>query len=151
MGAGAGLAKSGVQHKFEVLSRARDNYQGDASPESIMAWFGGYELVMAVGGMLRAAELGMIIIVDGFIMTNCILAASRLYPNVLLYAIFGHQGDESGHKAVLDYLGAKPLLNLSLRLGEGSGAVCAYPIIQSAVKMINEMDSFRNVPVTKYF
>ncbi|MDE5687315.1 MAG: nicotinate-nucleotide--dimethylbenzimidazole phosphoribosyltransferase [Paramuribaculum sp.] len=151
VGAGAGLAKSGVQHKFEVLSRARDNYQGDASPESIMAWFGGYELVMAVGGMLRAAELGMIIIVDGFIMTNCILAASRLYPNVLLYAIFGHQGDESGHKAVLDYLGAKPLLNLSLRLGEGSGAVCAYPIIQSAVKMINEMDSFRNVPVTKYF
>lgn len=151
VGAGAGLACAGIAHKLDVLTRARDNYRGDGSPESIMAWFGGYELVMAVGGMLRAAELGMIIIVDGFIMTNCILAASRLYPEVLHYAIFGHQGDESGHKALLDFLGAKPLLHLGLRLGEGSGAVCAYPIIQSAVKMINDMDSFRSVSVTKYF
>jgi nicotinate-nucleotide--dimethylbenzimidazole phosphoribosyltransferase len=101
--------------------------------------------------MLQAAEEGMIIIVDGFIMTNCILAASQLYPEVLDYAIFGHQGDESGHKLVLQALGAKPLLHLGLRLGEGSGAVCAYPIIQSAVNMINEMDSFTDTNVTKYF
>jgi nicotinate-nucleotide--dimethylbenzimidazole phosphoribosyltransferase len=70
---------------------------------------------------------------------------------VLDYAIFGHQGDESGHKLVLEALGAKPLLHLGLRLGEGSGAVCAYPIIQSAVNMINEMDSFTDTNVTKYF
>lgn len=106
---------------------------------------------MAVGGMLRAAERGMTIIVDGFIMTSCILAASRLHPTVLDYAIFGHQGDECGHKLMLEAMGVKALLHLDLRLGEGSGAVCAYPIIESAVRMINHMDSFGSVNVTKYF
>ncbi len=67
------------------------------------------------------------------------------------YAIFGHQGDESGHKLLLQALGADPILHLDLRLGEGSGAVCAYPIIDSAVRMINEMDNFQSVGVTKYF
>ena len=76
---------------------------------------------------------------------------SRLYPEVMSYAIFGHQGDESGHKLLLDYLGARPLLNLGLRLGEGSGSVCAYPIVDSAVKMLNEMDSFAHASITKYF
>lgn len=107
--------------------------------------------IVAVGAMLKAAELGMVILIDGFIMTNCILAASRLYPEVMSYAIFGHQGDESGHKLLLDYLGARPLLNLGLRLGEGSGSVCAYPIVDSAVKMLNEMDSFAHASITKYF
>ena len=134
-----------------MLTRAWENYSGDGSPESYIAWFGGYEMVMAVGGMLRAAELGMIIIVDGFIMTACILAASKLNPAVLDYAIFGHQGDESGHKLMLQALNADPILHLDLRLGEGSGAVCAYPIIDSAVRMINEMDNFQSVGVTKYF
>ena len=108
-------------------------------------------MVMAEGGMLRAAELRMIILVDGFIMTNCILAASMINLNVKDYAIFGHVGDESGHKLILDYMNAKPILRLSLRLGEGSGAVCAYPIIDSAVRMINEMDNFSNASITKYF
>ena len=151
IGAGAGLDNDGIRHKYEVLKESLDNYRGDGSVTDIMAWFGGYELVMAVGGMLRAAELGMLIIVDGFIMTNCILAASKLYPEVLDYAVFGHQGDESGHKLALQALGAHPILHLSLRLGEGSGAVCAYPILQSAVKMINDMDTFADVAVTKYF
>lgn len=108
-------------------------------------------MVMAIGGMLRAAELKMLILVDGFIMTNCILAASRLHPEVLPYAIFGHQGDEAGHKLVLEALHARPLLNLGLRLGEGTGAVCAYPIIVSAVTMMNEMDNFAHAAITKYF
>lgn len=151
IGAGAGLDNDGIRHKLDVLSRAVANYGGDGSVADKMAWFGGFELVMAVGGMLRAAELGMVIIVDGFIMTNCILAASKLYPEVLDYAVFGHQGDEAGHRLVLKALGARPLLHLSMRLGEGSGAVCAYPIIDSAVRMINEMDSFQKVAVTKYF
>ena len=151
IGAGSGLNNEGIRHKYDVLSRALDNYKGDGSAEDIMAWFGGYEMVMAVGGMLRAAELGMTIIEDGFIMPSCILIASKLNPLVLQYAIFGHQGDESGHKLLLDALGAKAILHLGLRLGEGSGAVCAYPIIQSAVNMINEMDSFQKVSVTKYF
>lgn len=84
-------------------------------------------------------------------MTNCMLAASRLYPEVLSYAVYGHQGDESGHKLLLDYLHARPLLNLGLRLGEGSGSVCAYPILDSAVRMLNEMDTFAHASITKYF
>ncbi len=151
IGAGAGLNNAGVQHKLDVLTQAWDNYGGEDNVESRMAWFGGLELAMAVGGMLKAAELGMVIIVDGFIMTNCMLAASHFYPAVLDYAVFGHQGDESGHKRVLEAMNAKPLLHLNLRLGEGSGAVCAYPILVSAVNMINEMDSFKSVGVTKYF
>ena len=93
----------------------------------------------------------MVILVDGFIMTNCMLAASILYPEVLEYAVFCHCGDESGHKRLLDALHAKPLLNLGLRLGEGTGAICAYPIVESAVRMINEMDDFRSAEITKYF
>lgn len=151
IGAGAGLNTEGIRHKFDVLSRAAANYSGDGSVKSRLAWFGGYEMAMAVGGMLRAAELGMIIIVDGFIMTSCILAASQLYPEVMDYAVFGHQGDESGHKLMLQTMGVKALLHLDLRLGEGSGAVCAYPIIESAVRMINRMDSFGCANVTKYF
>ena len=151
IGAGAGLDSEGVSHKYEVLAKAVANYKGDDKTESKIAWFGGYEMAMALGGMLQAAELGMLIIVDGFIMTSVILAASQLYPEVLDYAVFGHQGDESGHKLMLEAMGAKAILHLDLRLGEGSGAVCAYPILESAVRMINRMDSFQSVNVTKYF
>lgn len=151
VGAGSGLNHQGINHKYEVLKRSLEQYPGEHSTEEILCRFGGYEMVMAVGAMLKAAELGMVILIDGFIMTNCILAASRLYPEVMSYAIFGHQGDESGHKLLLDYLGARPLLNLGLRLGEGSGSVCAYPIVDSAVKMLNEMDSFAHASITKYF
>lgn len=151
IGAGAGLDIPGIRHKLDVLTRAWNNYSGDGSAESYISWFGGCEMVMAIGGMLRAAELGMVILVDGFIMTACILAASQLYPEVLEYAVFGHQGDESGHKLMLQHLNADPILHLGMRLGEGSGAVCAYPILESAVRMINEMDNFQSVGVTKYF
>lgn len=151
VGAGSGLDSEGVQHKLSVLQRSVANYQGPATPHDVIRYFGGFEMVMAIGGMLRAAELGMVIIVDGFIMTNCLLAASKLYPEVLCYAIYGHLGDEVGHRLVLDYLQAKPLLQLDLRLGEGTGAICAYPILQSAVRMMNEMDSFHKASVTKYF
>ena len=151
VGAGSGLDNAGIRHKYSVLQRALDNYQGDGSVRDLIRYFGGLEMVMAVGAMLQAAELKMIILVDGFIMTNCILAASRLYPEVMHYAIFGHQGDETGHKLLLDAMGAKPLLNLGLRLGEGTGAICSYPIVDSAVRMINEMDNFAHASITKYF
>lgn len=151
VGAGSGLDNAGVTHKFNILQQAVNNYKGDGSAHDIIRYFGGLEMVMAIGGMLRAAELGMVIIIDGFIMTNCLLAASKLYPNVLPYAIYGHLGDEVGHRLVLEHMGAKPLLQLNLRLGEGTGAICAYPILVSAVNMINEMDSFHKASVTKYF
>ena len=151
VGAGSGLDSAGIRHKYEVLKRSMENYHGDGSTLDILAHFGGLEMVMAVGAMLQAAELGILILVDGFIMTNCMLAASKLYPEVLDYAIFGHSGDEAGHKLVLDALGARPLLHFGLRLGEGTGAICAYPLIESAVRMINEMDTFAHAAITKYF
>ena len=139
VGAGSGLNQTGIRHKYEVLKQSLDNYRGDGSARDIIRYFGGLEMVMAVGAMLQAAELKMLILVDGFIMTNCLLAASRLYPEVVSYAIFGHCGDESGHKLVLDAMGARPLLHLGLRLGEGTGAICAY------------MDNFAHASITKYF
>ena len=151
IGAGSGLDNAGVQHKYEVLKRSAEHYRGDGSTVDIIRYFGGLEMVMVVGAMLQAAELKMLVLVDGFIMTNCILAASRLYPEVLDYAIFAHQGDEAGHKLLLDWMHVRPLLSLGLRLGEGSGAVCAYPIVDSAVRMLNEMDSFAHAEITKYF
>lgn len=151
VGAGSGLDHMGIRHKYEVLKQSMDNYKGNGSVRDIMRHFGGLEMVMAVGAMLQAAELKMIILVDGFIMTNCLLAASMLHPEVKDYAIFGHCGNETGHRLVLDSLHTKPLLNLDLRLGEGTGAICAYPIVDSAVRMINEMDNFAHASITKYF
>ncbi|WP_116496632.1 nicotinate-nucleotide--dimethylbenzimidazole phosphoribosyltransferase [Balneicella halophila] len=151
VGAGCDYTGGIVKHKLAVLSQARDNFNGESTPETVISHFGGFETVMTVGAMLKAASLKMTFIVDGFIMTACLLAAKQLYPEVQSYAVFGHQGDELGHKLILDYLGAKPILNLGLRLGEGTGAVCAYPIIESSIRMINEMDTFKEVKVSKYF
>jgi nicotinate-nucleotide--dimethylbenzimidazole phosphoribosyltransferase len=151
VGAGSGFDSEGVKRKYNILKQALENYTGDGSVIDVLCYFGGYEMLMAVGAMLQAAELNMVILIDGFIMTNCLLAASKLYPEVLEYAIYGHQGDEAGHKLVLDYLQAAPLLNFGMRLGEGTGALCAYPLIDSAVRMINEMSTFKHAKVTKYF
>lgn len=151
VGAGSGLNRDGVNHKYRILQASLDNYPGSREVTEVMRYFGGYEMVMAVGGMLKAAERKMVILIDGFIMTNCILAASRLYPEVLPYCIFGHCGDEAGHKRLLEVLQARPALHLGLRLGEGSGAICTYPIVDSAVRMLNEMHTFSQATVTKYF
>jgi len=155
VGAGSGLPAEGVRHKYEVLQRAVDNFH--SQPESLstiedkIRYFAGFEMAAAIGGMLRAAEHKMVILVDGFIMTACMLCAKQIDANVMDYAVFGHCGDEGGHKHMLDAMGAEPLLHLGLRLGEGTGAICAYPIVQSAVNMINEMDNFAHAEITKYF
>lgn len=154
VGAGSGLNNEGIKHKYTVLKAAVDQFSTSTEKDDIhftLRYFAGFEMVAAVGAMLKAAELGMIILVDGFIMTACMLAASRIDDNVLDYAIFCHQGDEGGHQLMLNKMGVKPLLNLGLRLGEGTGAVCAYPLLQSAVNMINEMDNFAHANITKYF
>ena len=154
IGAGAGLDTPGIRHKYEVLSKAVANY--NASPkqgslEGSLSYFGGFEMIAAIGAMLHAAEQHLIILVDGFIMTACAIAAIRLYPASQDYMIFTHCGDESGHKRMLDIVDAKPLLHLGLRLGEGTGALCAFPIVDSAVRMMNEMNNFDNSKITKYF
>ena len=157
VGAGAGLNPQGISHKLEVLRKCLDRLALPPTPSTainptfVMQQLGGLEMVTAVGAMLRATELGMIILVDGFIMSACALMAIRLQPEVKNNTIFCHVGDESGHKRMLDAMGVKPLLNLGLRLGEGTGALCAYPIVESAVRMINEMNNFDNANITKYF
>ena len=154
IGAGAGLDTPGIRHKYEVLSKALANYQSTPhhpSPITPLAYFGGYEMIAAIGAMLKAAEKHLVILVDGFIMTACAMAAILLYPAAQDYMIFTHCGDESGHKMMLDTIEAEPLLHLGLRLGEGTGALCAFPIVDSAVRMINEMNNFDNAKITKYF
>ena len=154
IGAGAGLDTPGIRHKYEVLSKAVANYKASpkqGSLEGSLSYFGGFEMIAAIGAMLRAAEQHLIILVDGFIMTACAIAAIRLYPASQDYMIFTHCGDESGHKRMLDIVDAKPLLHLGLRLGEGTGALCAFPIVDSAVRMMNEMNNFDNAKITKYF
>ena len=155
IGAGAGLNDDGIRHKYEVLSKAVSRHQSYLSPLtshlSPLRIFGGFEMIAAIGAMLRAAERHLVILVDGFIMTACAMAAIKLYPASQDYMIFTHCGDESGHKMMLDIIDAKPLLHLGLRLGEGTGALCAFPIIDSAVRMMNEMNNFDNAKITKYF
>jgi nicotinate-nucleotide--dimethylbenzimidazole phosphoribosyltransferase len=155
IGAGAGLNNAGIHHKYEVLKESVDRFNGvnglPINPIKPIMYFGGFEMVAAIGAMLRAAEQHLIILVDGFIMTACAIAAIRLYPAVQDYMIFTHCGDESGHKRMLDIVNAKPLLHLGLRLGEGTGALCAFPIVDSAVRMMNEMNNFDNAKITKYF
>ena len=155
IGAGAGLDNDGIRHKYEVLSKALSRHQSYLSPLTShllpLRIFGGFEMIAAIGAMLRAAELHLIILVDGFIMTACALGAIRLYPAAQDYMIFTHCGDEAGHQMMLNIVGAKPLLHLGLRLGEGTGALCAYPLVDSAVRMMNEMNNFDNAKITKYF
>ena len=154
IGAGAGLDLPGIRHKYEVLSQAVERFlhhNPQPSKLHILRYFGGYEMVAAIGAMLHAAEHRMVILVDGFIMTACAMAAVLIQPEVKQYMIFTHCGDEAGHQMMLETIGACPLLRLGLRLGEGTGALCAYPIIDSAVRMINEMNNFENANITKYF
>ncbi len=161
VGAGAGLNDEGIRHKYHILKESVDHFQEWLQHQPVedqrgkvrlmVRYFGGFEMVGAIGAMLRAAERHMLVMVDGFIMSACMLAASQLYPSVLDYAIFGHCGDESGHQRMLSLMNAQPLLHLGMRLGEGTGALCAYPIIESAVRMVNEMNNFDNAHITKYF
>ena len=142
VGAGSGLDNVGIRHKYEVLKQSLDNYRGDRSPHDIIRYFGGLEMVMVIGAMLQAAELGIVIMVDGFIMTNCILAASKLYPEVLHYAIFGHCGDETGHKLLLDHMEARPLLNLGLLITSYSALTYCPPLLSAtACKVLSLHES----------
>ena len=120
-GKGTGLDNVGLKHKIDILSKAIENHQ-TYNATDILRTFGGFEIAMICGAMLKAAELKMMILVDGFIVTSALLVAQTLHPNVLDYCIFAHQSDENGHAKMLNYLKAKPLLKLGMRLGEGTGS-----------------------------
>jgi nicotinate-nucleotide--dimethylbenzimidazole phosphoribosyltransferase len=113
----------------------------------VLAEFGGFEIAMMTGAMIGAAESGMVLLVDGFIAGSALLVAARLAPAVLDYCVAAHQSAESGHQAMLAALGLKPLLALELRLGEGTGAVLAWPLLRAAVGFLNDMASFDSAAV----
>ncbi len=139
VGRGTGLDEAGLANKLTVLQAVAECYTDLVEPMAILAAMGGLEIAAIAGGMLQAAENDMIILVDGFIATSALLVAHALNPVVLANCIFCHQSDEAGHQLMLEFLQAKPLLDLRLRLGEGTGCALAYPLIQAAVGMLNEM------------
>jgi nicotinate-nucleotide--dimethylbenzimidazole phosphoribosyltransferase len=168
VGRGTGLNDEQLAHKVAVLQQALqknvgwgevrtptklhdDCWGSQSSPQSMalnaLATFGGFEIAMMVGAYLQAAQNGMIIMVDGFIASSALLVASCLYPSVLDYCVFSHVSNEQGHQALLKHFNATALLNLNLRLGEGSGIALAYPLLQSAVLFLNEMASFAEAGV----
>lgn len=146
-GPGCGLSPEGVSHKGQVLKQAIENLGVADTPEENLARFGGLEIATMAGGMLEAASRRMLILVDGFITTSAFLAAYAINPLVKDYAIFAHCSHEPGHIKMLDYVGANPVLDLKLRLGEGTGSAMVYPIVQASVSMINQMTSFTQAKV----
>ncbi|MDH5718681.1 MAG: nicotinate-nucleotide--dimethylbenzimidazole phosphoribosyltransferase [Spirochaetia bacterium] len=148
-GKGTGLSGEGLKHKINVIEKsiqARNAKTSDAF--EVMRILGGFEMAMMMGAMLKAAELKMILLIDGFISSSVFLAANKVYPEILDYAVFCHQSDENGHGNLLKYLNAEPLLKLNMRLGEGTGCALAYPVIQSAILFLNEMASFESAGVS---
>lgn len=141
VGRGTGLDDPHLRHKLEVLSAAVAAHH-PVTPEEILATYGGYEIAMMAGGMIEAARLRMTILCDGFIATAAVLAAEAIAPGTKDCVLYGHVSDEGGHLRLIRYLGGEPILRLGMRLGEGTGAVVAYPIVESAVVFLNEMASF---------
>lgn len=150
VGRGTGLDDAGLTNKTHLLTQAIAHHAVDnENPGHVLATFGGFEIAMMVGAILGAAEQKVTLLIDGFITTAALLVASKLQPAVLDYCIFAHRSDEHAHQALLNYLGAKPLLDIGLRLGEGTGAVLAYPLVQGAVNFLNEMASFESAGVSE--
>ncbi len=148
VGPGSGLDTQGVNQKLITLQNSVNNHPNLSDPFEILSQFGGLEIATIAGAMLKAAELKMLILNDGFIITSALLAAQAINPLVLEYVIHSHHSKEGGHALMMEYLDAEPVLNLDLRLGEGTGAALAYPIIEGAVKMINNMTSFEEGKIT---
>lgn len=150
VGRGTGLDDRGLDNKRALLATALARHPVSAAdPLAVLATFGGFEIAMMTGAMLQAAALGMIVLVDGFIAGSAFLAAAALHPAAADYAVFCHRSAEPGHAAMLAHLGAEPLLDLGMRLGEGSGAAVAYPLLVSAVSFLNEMASFESAGVSR--
>lgn len=150
VGRGTGLDASGLARKTTILTQAiaRHHLNGGDAME-VLATFGGFEIAMMVGAMLQAAAKQCTLLIDGFITTAALLVAAKLQPDILHYCVFTHCSDESGHKKMLDYLQVKPLLNIDLRLGEGTGAALAYPLVLASVNFLNQMASFESASVSQ--
>jgi nicotinate-nucleotide--dimethylbenzimidazole phosphoribosyltransferase len=150
VGRGTGLDDAGVARKQALLAQAalRAALAPDADALSVLAEFGGFEIAMMSGAMLAAAEQGLLLLIDGFIVTSALLVAARLAPAICDYCVFCHRSAEPGHLAQLRALDAEPLLDLDLRLGEGTGAALAWPLVRAAAAFLNEMASFASAGVS---
>jgi nicotinate-nucleotide--dimethylbenzimidazole phosphoribosyltransferase len=156
IGRGTGLDDPGLARKRALLKQAaeRAGLPADARGSSehaqaVLAEFGGFEIAMMAGAMLGAAEAGMVLLIDGFIVGAAFLVAARIEPNILPYAVFCHRSAEPGHQAQLKALDAEPLIDLGLRLGEGTGAALAWPLVKAAAAFLNEMASFESAGVSE--
>ncbi|ARC88346.1 nicotinate-nucleotide--dimethylbenzimidazole phosphoribosyltransferase [Rhodovulum sp. MB263] len=147
VGRGTGLDDDGLTHKRQVLERAAAR-TGALGPKETLAEYGGFEIAMMTGAMIGAAEARKVVIVDGFIATAAALIAARVAPSTRAAMVFSHRSEEQGHGVLLDALGAEPLLRLGLRLGEGTGALLAWPLLVAAGEMLNTMASFDDAGVT---
>lgn len=147
VGRGTGLDNAGLARKGNVLASALAHHAPGAGPLDVLATFGGFEIAMMAGAYLAAAQARMTILVDGFIASSALLVADALAPNVREYCVFAHASNEAGHRRMLDYFGATPLLTLDMRLGEGTGAALAVPLLRAAVAFLNEMASFESAGV----
>lgn len=148
VGRGTGLDDAQLQRKIEVLQQALQRHDAAREPLAALAALGGFEIAMMVGAVLQAAQERRVIVVDGFITGAAVLVAARLRPAVLERCVFSHRSHEQGHRLMLQTLGAEPLLDLDLRLGEGSGAALAWPLLVSAERLLAEMASFDSAGVS---
>ena len=148
-GKGTGIDQKTVSLKAQVIDDAIKKYQlTDADPLTVLQTVGGFEIAMMVGAMLKAAELSMLVLVDGFIASSAALVASEMHDDFLQYTQFCHQSDEQAHQLLLTSMSATPLLKLGMRLGEGSGVAVAYPLLVSALTFLNKMASFADAGVS---
>jgi nicotinate-nucleotide--dimethylbenzimidazole phosphoribosyltransferase len=147
-GKGTGHDDEGLKRKKEILKQAFEKHQLNGDPFEILSTYGGFEIAMITGAFLKAAEHNMTIMVDGFIVTSALLVAQKINPEILNNCIYTHASNEQGHIKMLEYLNVQPILNLEMRLGEGTGVAVAYPIIKSAVNFLNQMASFEDASVS---
>ena len=148
VGSGTGLNPEGISKKGQILSEVYNKYKPE-TPLDALSIFGGFEVAMISGAILKAAELKMVIVIDGFIVTSALLVAQSINPNILDYCVFAHNSNEQGHIKMLDFLNVKPLLSLGLRLGEGTGAALAIPLLKASVDFLNNMASFESAGVSE--
>jgi nicotinate-nucleotide--dimethylbenzimidazole phosphoribosyltransferase len=148
-GRGTGLDDAALARKRAVLQAVLARHAAALEPMAALAAMGGFEIAMLCGAVLEAAAQRRVIVVDGFIATSAVLVAARLQAQVLQRCVFAHCSDETGHALLLQHLGAQPLLRLGLRLGEGSGAALAWPLLQSACRILAEMASFESAGVSR--
>lgn len=147
VGRGTGLDNAGLAKKRNVLASALAHHAVSSDPLDVLATFGGFEISMMTGAYLAAAQARMTILVDGFIATSALLVADAFAPAVREYCVFAHASNEAGHRRMLDHFGALPLLSLDMRLGEGTGAALAVPLLRAAAAFVNEMASFESAGV----